>query len=52
MPIQRLHTERRYSEIVIHNRTVYLAGQLADDYAGDVAEQGVCQAFGLLHPQH
>ena len=39
MPIQRLHTERRYSEIVIHNRTVYLAGQLADDYAGDIAEQ-------------
>ena len=39
MPIQRLHTEKRYSEIVIHNRTVYLAGQLADDYAGDIAEQ-------------
>ena len=39
MPIQRLHTEKRYSEIVIHNRTVYLAGQLADDYAGDIVEQ-------------
>ncbi len=39
MAIQRLHTEKRYSEIVIHNGTVYLAGQLADDYAGDVAEQ-------------
>ena len=39
MPVQRLHTEKRYSEIVIHNRTVYLAGQLADDYAGDIAEQ-------------
>lgn len=39
MPIQRLHTEKRYSEIVIHNGTVYLAGQLADDYAGDIAEQ-------------
>ena len=39
MPIQRLHTEKRYSEIVIHNATVYLAGQLADDYSGDVAEQ-------------
>jgi enamine deaminase RidA (YjgF/YER057c/UK114 family) len=39
MSIQRLHTEKRYSEIVIHNATVYLAGQLADDYAGDVAEQ-------------
>ena len=39
MPVQRLHTEKRYSEIVIHNGTVYLAGQLADDYAGDIAEQ-------------
>ena len=32
MPIQRLHTETRYGEIVIHNGTVYLAGQLADEY--------------------
>lgn len=39
MSIQRLHTEKRYSEIVIHNGTVYLAGQLADDYAGDIREQ-------------
>lgn len=39
MPIQRLRTEARYSDIVIHNGTVYLAGQLADDYDGDIAEQ-------------
>ncbi|MBC9252846.1 hypothetical protein A9179_21490 [Pseudomonas alcaligenes] len=39
MPIQRLRIEKRYSEIVIHNGTVYLAGQLADDYAGDIREQ-------------
>ena len=39
MPIQRLHTEKRYSEIVIHNGTVYLAGQLADDYSGDIVQQ-------------
>ena len=39
MSIQRLRTEQRYSEIVIHNGTVHLAGQLADDYAGDIAEQ-------------
>ncbi|MWV10611.1 RidA family protein [Pseudomonas sp. R-28-1W-6] len=39
MSIQRLHTEKRYSEIVIHNGTVYLAGQLADDYDGDIREQ-------------
>ena len=39
MSIQRLHTESRYSEIVIHNGTVHLAGQLADDYDGDIREQ-------------
>lgn len=39
MSIQRLRIEQRYSEIVIHNGTVYLAGQLADDYAGDIREQ-------------
>ncbi len=39
MPIQRLRTETRYSEINIHNGTVYLAGQLADDYRGDIAQQ-------------
>ena len=39
MSIQRLRIEKRYSEIVIHNGTVYLAGQLADDYDGDIREQ-------------
>lgn len=39
MAIQRLHIEKRYSEIVIHNGTVYLAGQLADDLAGDIRQQ-------------
>ncbi|WP_137886468.1 RidA family protein [Pseudomonas sp. 2FE] len=39
MPVRRLHTEARYSEIVIHNGTVYLAGQLADDYSGDIVQQ-------------
>jgi enamine deaminase RidA (YjgF/YER057c/UK114 family) len=39
MTIERLHIEKRYSEIVIHNGTVYLAGQLADDYSGDIVEQ-------------
>ena len=39
MSIQRLRIEKRFSEIVIHNGTVYLAGQLADDYAGDIREQ-------------
>ncbi|WP_437880181.1 RidA family protein [Pseudomonas sp. LRF_L74] len=39
MSIQRLRTEKRFSEIVIHNGTVYLAGQLADDYSGDIRAQ-------------
>ena len=39
MSVQRLRTESRYSEIVIHNGTVYLAGQLADDYNGDIVQQ-------------
>ena len=39
MSIQRLRIEKRYSEIVIHNGTVHLAGQLADDYDGDIRDQ-------------
>ena len=39
MSVQRLRIESRYSEIVIHNGTVYLAGQLADDLSGDIAQQ-------------
>lgn len=39
MSIQRLHVAKRYSEVVIHNGTVYLAGQLADDFDGDIREQ-------------
>lgn len=39
MSVQRLRTETRYSEINIHNGTLYLAGQLADDYSGDIVQQ-------------
>ena len=41
MAIQRLHTNHRMSQIVIHQKTVYLAGQVAadDDLAKDAAEQ-------------
>ncbi|MEH6365389.1 MULTISPECIES: RidA family protein [Pseudomonas] len=39
MAVQRLRIESRYSEIVIHNGTVYLAGQLADDFSGDIVAQ-------------
>ena len=29
MSIQRFHTSNRMSQIVVHNKTVYLAGQVA-----------------------
>ena len=37
--IQRLHTGPRMSQAVVHNRTVYLAGQVADDPSQDVPGQ-------------
>ena len=40
MPIERLHPGPRMSQVVIHNKTVYLAGQVAEDAAGKgVTEQ-------------
>lgn len=37
--IKRLHTGARLSEACVHNGTVYLAGQVADDAAQDVRGQ-------------
>ena len=31
MSVQRLHVGKRLSEVAIHNGTVYLAGQIAED---------------------
>ncbi|AGI26688.1 endoribonuclease L-PSP [Pseudomonas sp. ATCC 13867] len=39
MAIQRLHTNQRMSQAVVHNGTVYLAGQVADDLSGGVEQQ-------------
>ncbi|MBP2315579.1 RidA family protein [Azospirillum soli] len=39
MPIQRVHPGPRMSEMVIHNDTVYLSGQIADDGSTDVESQ-------------
>ena len=40
MTIQRMHTNSRMSQIVVHNDTVYLAGQVAQDAPGkSVADQ-------------
>ena len=37
--IDRRHTTDRMSRIVIHNGTVYLCGQVAKDYSGDITQQ-------------
>jgi enamine deaminase RidA (YjgF/YER057c/UK114 family) len=40
MSIERLHVGPRMSQVVIHNKTVYLAGQVAENARGkSVAEQ-------------
>ncbi len=39
MEITRLHVGKRLSEVAIHNGTVYLAGQIAEDTAQDIVGQ-------------
>lgn len=39
MEIKRLHVGKRLSEAAIHNGTVYLAGQIAEDTSLDVKGQ-------------
>ena len=39
MNITRLHVGKRLSEVAIHNGTVYLAGQIADDTAAGIVGQ-------------
>lgn len=39
MEIKRLHVGKRLSEAAIHNGTVYLAGQIAEDATQDIAGQ-------------
>lgn len=39
MSIQRLHTNQRLSQVVVHNGTVYLAGQVGDDMAAGIEQQ-------------
>jgi len=49
--IERLHTNSRMSQSVIHGDTVYLAGQVAADNSADVAgqtKQILQQIDGLL----
>lgn len=37
--IQRVGTNARMSQAVIHGNTAYLAGAVADDYSGDIRQQ-------------
>ena len=39
MEIKRIHVGKRLSEIAIHNGTVYLAGQIAEDTAQGIEGQ-------------
>ena len=39
MTVQRLHVEKRYSEVAISGNLVHLAGQLADDTSQDIRSQ-------------
>jgi enamine deaminase RidA (YjgF/YER057c/UK114 family) len=39
MTIKRLHVGKRLSEVAIHNGTVYLAGQLAEDTTQNIEGQ-------------
>jgi enamine deaminase RidA (YjgF/YER057c/UK114 family) len=39
MEITRLHVGKRLSEVAVHNGTVYLAGQIAENTDGDIGEQ-------------
>jgi len=39
MEIKRLHVGKRLSEVAIHNETVYLAGQIAEDTSADIVGQ-------------
>lgn len=39
MTIQRMEMNTRRSRVVVHNGTVYLAGQVANDPSGDITSQ-------------
>ncbi len=39
MEIKRLHVGKRLSEVAIHNGTVYLAGQIAEETSADIEGQ-------------
>jgi enamine deaminase RidA (YjgF/YER057c/UK114 family) len=46
-PVTRFHVGPRLSETAVHNGTVYLAGQVADDTALDIRGQ-TTQVLGMV----
>ena len=48
MSIERLEIGPRMSQAVIHNHTVYLAGQVASDDAGDGVYEQTCSALAAI----
>jgi enamine deaminase RidA (YjgF/YER057c/UK114 family) len=48
MSIQRYHVGPRMSEIVVHNNTVYLAGQVADHTLGQPAKEQTEEVLGMI----
>ncbi|MBV1865833.1 MAG: RidA family protein [Rhodobacteraceae bacterium] len=39
MTVTRTHSNQRMSQLVVHNDTAYLAGQVADDFSADIKTQ-------------
>jgi len=39
MSVKRFHVGKRLSDMVVHNETIYLAGQVAGDMSADVTGQ-------------
>ncbi|MBL8509493.1 RidA family protein [Chitinimonas sp. JJ19] len=48
MSIQRYHVGPRLSEIVVHNNTVYLAGQVAEATLADAAKAQTEEILGMI----
>ncbi|MDU8925410.1 RidA family protein [Pasteurellaceae bacterium LIM206] len=46
--ITRLHADKRLSETVVHNNTVYLAGQVADKTCRENAYAQTKEVLGLI----
>lgn len=48
MSIQRIETGPRMSQAVVHNHTIYLAGQVASDDAGPGVYEQTCSVLAAI----